>query len=131
MLDLIPSQFLTGTAPQWALLIIVVLALAKLVIPWKQQNYATMEGICRNLQSRVDELTKRLDECEDRCQHRDDTILGMKKQSVSNQIGFARLLMKALGQDNPELQHMLTTLEGLEKELDQPILIENSNGSKS
>lgn len=122
----IPSWFLQGTAPQWGVFIIVLLAFLRLIIPWREQNISSLQAMCKSLQERVDGLLTRLDECEIRCEQRDDTILGMKKQNVAQQIGFVRLLMRTLGQDNPELQHMLKTLETMEISLEQPIFLEGN-----
>lgn len=128
----IPSWFLQGSAPQWGVFIVVVLAFLRLVIPYRQQNITSMENICKSLKAEVDGLRDRLDECEERCDKRDATILGMKKQATAQQIGFVRLLMRTLGQDNPELQHMLRTLEDMEKTLEQPIFLEsNTNEHQS
>lgn len=121
---MIPEWFLQGTAPQWGVFILVLLAFLKLVIPWRQQNISSMENICKALKEEVDVLRQRLDECEVRCNQRDETILGMKKQSTAQQISFTRILLKALGQESPELQHMLTTLESIEKQLEPVQMIE-------
>jgi hypothetical protein len=120
----IPSWLIGGTAPQWGVFIVVLLAFLRLVIPYRQQNITTMENICKALQTDVNSLRERLDECEARCQTRDETILGMKKQSVTQQISFVRVLLNALGQDNPELRHMLSSLENLEKSMaGEPIFL--------
>lgn len=128
-MDGIPNWLITGTAPQWALLVLVSITLAKLTVPLRQQNITTLQSMCDALKERVDGLLARLDECEARCEQRDDIILGMKKQATAQQISFVRLLMTALGQDNPELQHMLTTLESMEKSLEQPIFLESTTNA--
>jgi hypothetical protein len=114
----------SGTAPQWGMFIVVVLAFAKLAIPWRGQNIASMERICQELKDQVATLTNRLDVCEETCRKRDDTILGMKKQAVAQQISFVRLLMKALGNNSDELQKMLQTLEQMEKSFEPAQLLE-------
>jgi hypothetical protein len=128
----IPGWLLTGTVPQWGVFVVVLLAFLRLVIPWRQQNLDTMNNICNSLRGEVRELRERLDACEERCEKRDRTILGMRKQSIAQQIGFANILMNALGKESPELRQMIKTLEGLENSLsnEEPIFLESSNGDK-
>jgi hypothetical protein len=124
MMEQTLAWIFTGTAPQWGVFVVVCLAFLRLVIPWRQQNMSSMSAICDRLSKEVAELRKRLDDCEVRCENRDEIISGMQKQSVAQQIGFARILMKSLGQDNPELKAMMKTLEQLEKGL-APVMLES------
>lgn len=118
---------MTGTIPQWGVLIVVSLAFIKMVLPWRQQHITTMDGICSTLREEIKEVKDRLNDCEEQCKRRDETILGMKRQSTTQQISFARILMKALGREVPELAQMLSTLESLERDLEKPVLLGDSN----
>lgn len=120
----IPAWLATGTAPQWGMFVVVVLAFLKLVIPWRQQNISIDERTIRDLRAEVARLSAKLDECEENCRRRDEIVLGMKKQNIAQQISFTRILMNALGQESPELRNMLKSLESLEKQLEPVQLVE-------
>jgi hypothetical protein len=112
----IPISWLTsGTPPQWGLFILGLIAFFRyVVLPWRQQNFDVDKELrieVKDLRTEVKDFRQRLNHCEEQCEERDRKILGLQRQNVAQQIGFARVLMDKVGRDDPTISDMLHRLE--------------------
>jgi len=115
-----------GTVPQWAMLLVVIAAAIKLIIPWRQQvidkevtQVAAYAAECQSLRSEVRELSTELRDCEDRCDKEirglHEEILGLRKNQVQEQISLINVIMRSV--NNPELQSLMLMLESVQSSL--------------
>jgi hypothetical protein len=93
-----------GTIPQWGILLSFVFAVWKI-------SFADSTAIRKELSKRIEELKADHSTCLTTLQHLQDSLNGMRKQRVSEQIAIMRAILKTV--EDPALRKQLEMLEAL------------------
>jgi hypothetical protein len=130
-----------GTAPQWAILAAVLIALIKTWPLIQQQLIAAAEGRRSAYYKRIAELEAAVRKCQEECAADKDDMLqqikglheelfGLRKQHIQEQISFARAILDSLGRESPQLNILLRALENGQKALDAQREVHQVTGVK-
>lgn len=139
----VPQWLASGTAPQWGVFVVVLLALIRMSLPWRKLHIDAATQIRSELQARVKELKqdckdchhevavvraeadKAIQECRADCDKQTDALkealLQRDRQRIQEQISTISAIINAVG-DNPQLKTLLKTFESVQVAMKQNVI---------